>query len=42
MAGGRRLDMVKPRIVILGAGLGGAIAAFEVKDSVGDRAEVSV
>ncbi len=34
--------MGKPRIVILGAGLGGAIAAFEVKDAVGDRAEVSV
>lgn len=34
--------MVKPRIVILGAGLGGAIAAFEVKDALGDKAEVSV
>jgi sulfide:quinone oxidoreductase len=34
--------MAKPRIVILGAGLGGAIAAFEVKDAVGDKAEVSV
>jgi sulfide:quinone oxidoreductase len=34
--------MSKPRIVILGAGLGGAIAAFEVKDAVGDKAEVSV
>ncbi len=34
--------MAKPRIVILGAGLGGAIAAFEVKEAVGDRAEVSV
>ncbi|MBP7648564.1 MAG: FAD-dependent oxidoreductase [Phenylobacterium sp.] len=34
--------MVKPRIVILGAGLGGAIAAFEVKDAVGDKAQVSV
>jgi sulfide:quinone oxidoreductase len=34
--------MAKPRIVILGAGLGGAIAAFEVRDAVGDRAEVSV
>ena len=34
--------MAKPRIVILGAGLGGAIAAFEVKDAVGDRAEVTV
>jgi len=34
--------MGKSRIVILGAGLGGAIAAFEIKDAVGDRAEVSV
>jgi len=34
--------MGKPRIVILGAGLGGAIAAFEIKDAVGDRAEVRV
>jgi sulfide:quinone oxidoreductase len=34
--------MAKPRIVILGAGLGGTIAAFEVKDAVGDKAEVSV
>ena len=34
--------MAKPRIVILGAGLGGAIAAFEVKAAVGDKAEVSV
>ncbi|RAK66261.1 NAD(P)/FAD-dependent oxidoreductase [Phenylobacterium kunshanense] len=34
--------MGKPRIVVLGAGLGGSIAAFEIKDAVGDRAEVSV
>jgi len=34
--------MAKPRIVILGAGLGGAIAAFEIKAAVGDRADVSV
>lgn len=34
--------MSKPRIVILGAGLGGAIAAFEIKAAVGDKAEVSV
>lgn len=34
--------MAKPTIVILGAGLGGAIAAFEVKAAVGDKAEVSV
>ena len=34
--------MAKPRIVIVGAGLGGALAAFEVKDAVRDKAEVSV
>ncbi|MBI1196986.1 MAG: NAD(P)/FAD-dependent oxidoreductase [Phenylobacterium sp.] len=34
--------MSKPRIAILGAGLGGAVAAFEIKDAVGDRAEVHV
>jgi len=34
--------MAKPRIVILGAGLGGAIAAFEIREAVGDRADVSV
>jgi len=34
--------MSKPRIVILGAGLGGAIAAFEIKAAVGAKAEVSV
>ncbi len=34
--------MAKPRIVILGAGLGGAIAAFEIKAAVGDKADVSV
>ena len=34
--------MAKPRIVILGAGLGGAIAAFEIKLAVGDKAEVEV
>ena len=34
--------MAKPRIVILGTGLGGAIAAFEIKDAVRDKAEVSV
>jgi sulfide:quinone oxidoreductase len=34
--------MAKPRIVILGAGLGGAIAAFEIKDAVRDKAEVNV
>jgi len=34
--------MAKPRIVILGAGLGGAIAAFEIKQAVGDKAVVEV
>ena len=34
--------MAKPRIVILGAGLGGAIAAFEVKHALGERAQISV
>ena len=34
--------MAKPRIVILGAGLGGAVAAFEIRDAVGDKAEVQV
>lgn len=32
----------KPKIVILGAGLGGVIAAFEVKEAVGKQAEVTV
>lgn len=34
--------MARPRIVILGAGLGGAIAAFEIKQAVGDKAQVEV
>ncbi|MDI7775084.1 FAD/NAD(P)-binding oxidoreductase [Asticcacaulis sp. EMRT-3] len=33
---------LKPRIVILGAGLGGTIAAFEIREAVGDKAEVIV
>ncbi|ESQ85360.1 NAD(P)/FAD-dependent oxidoreductase [Asticcacaulis benevestitus] len=33
---------LKPRIVVLGAGLGGTIAAFEIKEAVGDKAEVVV
>ena len=32
--------MSKPRIVVLGAGLGGTIAAYEIKAAVKDRAEV--
>jgi sulfide:quinone oxidoreductase len=35
-------DVALPRIVILGAGLGGTIAAFEIKDAVKNKAEVSV
>jgi sulfide:quinone oxidoreductase len=33
---------LKPRIVVLGAGLGGTIAAFEIKEAVKDKAEVVV
>lgn len=32
----------KPRIVVLGAGLGGTIAAFEIKEAVGNKADVTV
>lgn len=35
-------DAALPRIVILGAGLGGTIAAFEIKDAVKNKADVSV
>ena len=35
-------DEALPRIVILGAGLGGTIAAFEIKDAVKSKANVSV
>ncbi len=34
--------MEKPLIIVLGAGLGGAIAAFEIKEAVGSKAEVKV
>lgn len=34
--------MTKPIIAVLGAGLGGTIAAFEIKDAVGSKAEVKV
>ncbi|MEO8113340.1 MAG: NAD(P)/FAD-dependent oxidoreductase, partial [Phenylobacterium sp.] len=34
--------MKKPSIVILGAGLGGTVAAFEIKEAVGSKAEVTV
>jgi len=33
---------VKPRIVILGAGLGGSVAAFELHEALGSRAEIIV
>ncbi len=32
----------RPHIVILGAGLGGSVAAFEIKDAVRDRADITV
>lgn len=34
--------MAKPRIVVLGAGLGGSIAAFELRHKLRDRAEIMV
>ncbi|MEQ1510686.1 MAG: FAD/NAD(P)-binding oxidoreductase [Sphingopyxis sp.] len=34
--------MSKPRIIVLGAGLGGTIAAYEIRDAVKNRAEVIV
>ncbi len=34
--------MAKPVIAILGAGLGGSIAAFEIKEMLGDTADVEV
>ena len=34
--------MARPSIVILGAGLGGAIAAYEIRQAVGDRADITV
>lgn len=34
--------MKKPLIVVLGAGLGGSVAAFEIKDAAGSQAEVMV
>jgi sulfide:quinone oxidoreductase len=34
--------MEKPTIAVLGAGLGGTIAAFEIKAAVGSRADVTV
>ena len=34
--------MKKPVIAILGAGLGGSVAAFEIKEAVGSNAEVTV
>ena len=34
--------MRKPQVVILGAGLGGSIAAFEIRAALGDRADITV
>ncbi|MFN3514923.1 MAG: NAD(P)/FAD-dependent oxidoreductase [Phenylobacterium sp.] len=34
--------MTKPHIVVLGAGLGGAVAAFEIKQALGEAADVTV
>lgn len=34
--------MTQPKIVILGAGLGGTIAAYEIRDAVKDKASVEV
>jgi sulfide:quinone oxidoreductase len=34
--------MSRPKVVILGAGLGGSLAAFEIKKAIGDRAELAV
>jgi len=34
--------MSKPRIVVLGAGLGGTIAAYEIREAVKDRADVTM
>ena len=34
--------MALPKIVILGAGLGGTIAAYEIRDAVKGKAEVMV
>ncbi|WP_339871843.1 FAD-dependent oxidoreductase [uncultured Brevundimonas sp.] len=35
-------DSKKPHVVILGAGLGGTVAAFEIKDALGYAADVTV
>jgi sulfide:quinone oxidoreductase len=34
--------MTKPKIVVLGAGLGGSIAAFEIRHAVGSKADLAV
>jgi sulfide:quinone oxidoreductase len=34
--------MTKPKIVVLGAGLGGSIAAFEIRHAVGPKADLAV
>ncbi len=34
--------MARPRVVVLGAGLGGTIAAYEIREALGDSAELMV
>jgi sulfide:quinone oxidoreductase len=34
--------MIKPTVLILGAGLGGSIAAFEIRHALGERADIVV
>jgi sulfide:quinone oxidoreductase len=38
----REMSMPLPKIIILGAGLGGTIAAYEIRDAVKGKAEVTV
>lgn len=40
MVDGEGQGMNKPKIVVVGAGLGGTIAAYEIRAAVKDRAEV--
>lgn len=42
MGAEKRGAMTKPVVAILGAGLGGSIAAFEIKEALGDRADIEV
>ncbi|HKJ72652.1 MAG TPA: FAD-dependent oxidoreductase [Alphaproteobacteria bacterium] len=36
------MSSAKPRVIVLGAGLGGVIAAFEIKSALGEKADVTV